>query len=443
MSVADYQDQLRTPRYLMRPAPILALFLIVLLAVLVWLPWQQSAFGEGSVVPYAPTDREQGVDAPVSGRIASWQVREGQFVNAGETLLELVDLDPMYVSRLGEKKGAIETQIDATEQQALAYEERARAQEKARRMKNEAAARQVEMAQQRTLAAAQRVHAARMAVDTAQRNLLRIEQLQQDGLSSIRELELASLKVTEMETSLASKKAGLKEAEAAENAAFAEQLRVDAEALSSVSSAWADAKKAAAEIAKARMERAKIDVKIARQESQRITAPVDGTVVWLNHQRGGGVVKMGERLALIVPSKARLAVQLMVDGNDAPLVQPGREVRLQFEGWPALQFSGWPQIAIGTFAGKVLFADPILQTDGRLRVVIEPDGDNSWPSRESLPLATRVRGWVLLDEVSVGYELWRQLNGFPPTLVSPQTKQGPHTKENLHGISGSSASKAP
>jgi hypothetical protein len=27
-----------------------------------------------------------------------------------------------------------------------------------------------------------------------------------------------------------------------------------------------------------------------------------------------------------------------------------------------------------------------------------------------------VQGWVILDSVPVWYEIWRQLNGFPPTL---------------------------
>jgi multidrug efflux pump subunit AcrA (membrane-fusion protein) len=383
-------------------------------------PWQQTAPGDGAVVPYTPMDREQGIDAPVSGRVLRWLVKEGDRVEAGDTVVELVDLDPGYVDRLGEKRGAIETQIDATSAQAFAYEDRARAQEKARAMKNAAAARSVEMAQQRTLAAAQRVQAARAGVNTARLNLDRVRGLTEEGLASTRQLELAQLKVAEAETELNSKLAGLKEAEAAESAAFADQLKVDAEALSSVSSAWADAKKAAADIAKAEMERAKLDVTIARQKSQRITSPVSGTVLRLNHVVGSGVVKSGDRLALVVPDNVREAVELFVDGNDAPLVRKGRRVRLQFEGWPAVQFSGWPQVSVGTFGGRVRFVDPMLRPDGKLRVVVEPDEtEMAWPSRETLPLGAKARGWVLLDEVRLGYELWRQLNGFPASVAPP------------------------
>ncbi|MFZ9886124.1 MAG: HlyD family secretion protein [Myxococcota bacterium] len=420
MNRFDNDPRVVTPAVLLRPARALWLVFFVTAAVLLFVPWQQTAPGGGAVVPYSPEDREQGVDAPVTGRVAQWFVREGDRVKAGDALVELVDIDPEYVSRLDQKRGALETQIDATEEQAVAYEERARAQERARKMRNEAAARSVEMAQQRTLAAAQRVQAARASVDAAQLNLKRVEGLANEGLASTRELELAQLKLAETETELNAKLASLREAEAAENAAFAEQLRVDAEAMSSVSSAWADAKKAAADIAKVEIERAKLDVTIARQQAQRITSPVDGTVVWLHHQRGGGVAKAGERLALIVPLDVKQAVELFLDGNDAPLVRSDRKVRLQFEGWPAVQFSGWPQVSIGTFGGRVLFADPMLRPDGRLRVVVVPDEDDMpWPARETLPLSAKARGWVLLDEVSVGYELWRQLNGFPATVAPP------------------------
>ena len=44
---------------------------------------------------------------------------------------------------------------------------------------------------------------------------------------------------------------------------------------------------------------------------------------------------------------------LLIEYVDAPLIEPGRKVRLQFEGWPAVQFVGWPSVAVGTFGGKV------------------------------------------------------------------------------------------
>jgi len=100
---------------------------------------------------------------------------------------------------------------------------------------------------------------------------------------------------------------------------------------------------------------------------------------------------------------------------------PGNLVRLQFEGWPALQFSGWPSIAVGTFGGRVLLVDPTDNGKGKFRVLVESDpGDDPWPSRRFLRQGVRANGWVLLNIVPIGYELWRQFNGFPPVIATDE-----------------------
>ena len=92
-------------------------------------------------------------------------------------------------------------------------------------------------------------------------------------------------------------------------------------------------------------------------------------------------------------------------------------MRLQFEGWPALQFSGWPSIAVGTFGGRVPLVDPTDNGKGKFRVLVEPDPDEQqWPSHRFLRQGVRANGWVLLNVVPIGYELWRQFNGFPPVI---------------------------
>ena len=116
-------------------------------------------------------------------------------------------------------------------------------------------------------------------------------------------------------------------------------------------------------------------------------------------------------------------MELYVNGNDAPLISHGRKVRLQFEGWPALQFVGWPSVAVGTYGGVVSFVDPAA-TDGqgRVRILVIPDEqDLPWPSSEVLRQQVRTRSWFLLDTVPLGWEVWRRLNGFPPTLDGSPT----------------------
>jgi hypothetical protein len=137
-------------------------------------------------------------------------------------------------------------------------------------------------------------------------------------------------------------------------------------------------------------------------------------------------------LAVLAPFTQDQHVQLMLSDNDAPLVSVGRKVRLQFAGWPAIQFTGNPSVAVGTFGGVVKVIDAIDDGTSRYRIIVGPDRerirsgkDQPWPpfpdvKNPNAPLTLRpgaqVIGWVMLDTVSLGYELWRQFNAFPPTV---------------------------
>ena len=108
-----------------------------------------------------------------------------------------------------------------------------------------------------------------------------------------------------------------------------------------------------------------------------------------------------------------------------PLIQPGQHVRLQFEGWPAVQFSGWPSAAIGTFGAKVQNVDSLVMEDGKFRIIAIEDQlleTDEWPDYRFLRQGGRVKGWVLLNKVTLGYEWWRKLNGFPATAGKPLQK---------------------
>jgi biotin carboxyl carrier protein len=160
----------------------------------------------------------------------------------------------------------------------------------------------------------------------------------------------------------------------------------------------------------------KRDVEIKLQEMTRltITAPRDGTVFRLNVNERGDAIKVGDSLLTLVPESTQKAVELYVNGNDMPLVEVGQEVRLQFEGWPAVQFAGWPSIAVGTFSGTVAVVDSTDNGKGEFRILISPNEEEQpWPSDRYLRQGVRANGWVMLRRVSLGYEIWRQLNGFP------------------------------
>lgn len=163
-----------------------------------------------------------------------------------------------------------------------------------------------------------------------------------------------------------------------------------------------------------RAEVAQAEVQLARQSTQMIVAPRDGVIMQIAAGDSATYIKAGDELVRFAPDSGQRAVEIFVSGLDAALVQPGRHVRLMFEGWPAVQFSGWPSLAIGTFPGVVQFVDPAVSANGRFRAVVIEVPDEPWPGDRFLRLGGKARGWVILDTVRLGYEIWRKLNGFPP-----------------------------
>ncbi len=178
--------------------------------------------------------------------------------------------------------------------------------------------------------------------------------------------------------------------------------------------------KFAADLAAAQIELARLLVRISRQSSQTIKASRPGLIARILAPQGGILVKAGDKLAHLVPETKDRAVELFVSGNDVALLAIGRPVRLQFEGWPAVQFAGWPSVAVGSFPGRVGLIDPTDDGTGRFRALIFPEEEAAWPSSQYLRLGVRAHGWILLDDVSLAWELWRLFNGFPQTTSEPK-----------------------
>ena len=165
---------------------------------------------------------------------------------------------------------------------------------------------------------------------------------------------------------------------------------------------------------------AQIDIRLSRQNAQTVKAPITGTIIRRIAADGSTFIKAGQIIATLVPETNSRTVALFVNPNDMPLIQKGQSVRLQFEGWPAIQFSGWPSVSVGTFGGIVDVIDTATDSTGRFRVLVAKDPKEKWPEPIYLKQGVRVNAWILLGKVKLGYEIWRQFNGFPPTIEKPK-----------------------
>ncbi len=402
------------PRRVARNLVVAFAALVVFLA---FAPWQQNLPGGGQVIAYAPDERPQAIAATISGRIARWHVLEGQTVAEGELLVELVDNDPMRLERMEIERDAAQARLLAYQEKLDAYRDRLDALRRSRDAQITSAEAEVRIALESLRSRQEMMAAAEASDETARIQQRRVDGLAGDGLASQRDRELAELSSTSATASLASARAQLRAAESslANKRAYLERTRAYTEA--ELQSAEAMIRSSETEVQSARQSLASVESRLAQQEAQQVRAARAGVIDRVVVQQGGMQVSRGQTLAMLVPFTQRRAVELKVDGNDAALISPGRPVRLQFEGWPAVQFAGWPSVAVGTFGGRVAFVAPTSDDSGDFRVVVVPDEDDEpWPETRFLRQGTRAKGWVLLDEVRVGFEIWRQLNGFPPSF---------------------------
>jgi hypothetical protein len=59
--------------------------------------------------------------------------------------------------------------------------------------------------------------------------------------------------------------------------------------------------------------------------------------------------------------------------------------------------------------------------DGDGRIAEDRSEGTQWPAERYVRFGAAVQAWVLLETVPVGYEIWRQLNNFPPELPAAES----------------------
>lgn len=411
--------------------------LMLSLASAFWVPWRQTARGTGSVLALDPQLRPQMVRSQTKG-IVDWvkpDLREGSYVEQGEQLLRL---SPFAADAIFQWDMAITATKDKLEfaKSALDVAERQLTAQVASGESLQLSLEQdLEATQQKLFQAQSKVEELRAELQDKE-NLLQNAQVVAApgvGLQSVESLFSKQRLVDSMKQKV----------RGAEQYAEEQQKTLDAKA----SKLKAETEKIAIDNDKARgtvfdyqqkintIQKELADLSNKRDELNRldVTAPRSGYIQQWNGLQGSDVVKEGEQLFVLVPKVDELAVEMQVRGNDMPLVREGFPVRIQFEGYPAIQTVGWPSTAVGTFGGKVNRISPTDNGMGSFTVVIVPDKhfdrDKDWPDGRYLRQGVRANGWVLLNQVPLGFEIWRQLNGFPP-VITDKKPDGEKEKES-------------
>lgn len=415
----------------------LAVFILLMLGGmalgLVWIPWQQTVVAPGALIVLDPDDRPQEVHAPIQGRLERWLVQEGEGVSRGQRILELAEIDVKFLgegqlSRLVEQIRASENQAKAMEDHVKALEEQILAMEKAREAVMAAARAKVTQSLQKIEQERQSMRASGQSLEASAINIDRIESLEKQGLRSRRDRELASVSLVKDQAELQKSEAAVVVAQQGAEVARMELAEKESDLYAKIFKERASLASAREKLASIRKEILKLEIEkenLDHRIAQRVVkSPCNGRMVRLLKRGEGETVKPGDVLAIIVPDTRDLAVELFVRDHDAPLLMVGSPVRLQFAGFPALQFTGWPQLSVGTFAGVIHVIDAVSDGEGQYRVLVTPDAESiaagrepAWPGLDRLRPGAGVTGWVMLSTVSLGFELWRQFNAFPPIPV--------------------------
>ncbi|MCC9137064.1 HlyD family secretion protein [Pontibacter silvestris] len=394
------------------------IFLIIVLCL--FLPWTQNISSMGTLTALTPQDRPQTIEAIIPGRIEQWYIMEGTFVNKGDTIASLSEIkekymDPNLLTNLNEQLEAKQGSAVATGAKALAMQEQIKALREGLRFSLQKARNKVEQTRLKMQSDSMDVVAQRTNLAIAEAQFTRQENLYNQGLKSLTELEARRLKLQEAQAKLLSvinkydaSRAELQNARTELNSLQAEYADKIAKAEAELSSTRSYILGTQAEVAKLQSEYNSTQV---RSRYYYVVAPQDGYLVRTLKAGIGETVKESEALATIMPHDPQLAAELYVDALDLPLIKPGDDIRLQFEGWPALVFSGWPGASFGTFGGTVAVIDNT-GTNGQYRLLVVQDPEHEeWPG--ALRVGSGVQGWAMLNTVPIWYEIWRQLNNFP------------------------------
>lgn len=397
------QDSLYSLRSLNTPmaGKILARWLvgiIVLFIVVLFFPWQQNIHGTGQVTALSPSNRPQTIQTIIAGRIQDWKIKEGQFVEKGDTIAIISEIkekyfDPKMLARLREVIGSKEKSLSSKDLKAKALKRQISALEEGMKIK---------MEQSRSKLEAERVRFA-----NAKNQYERNKKLFEAG-------NIPLTKFQDIEYKYQGSEADFMNAEIEIDRVQAEYLDKINKAESDLNNTLSEQFETQADLAKLRNEYVNMEI---RSHQYFILAPQAGQVVKATKAGIGETIKEGDPVCSIMPLSTDVAVEMYVRAMDVPLISKGRKVRVEFDGFPALQFSGWPSISVGSFGGIVEVIDVVNTSPGQFRILVKPDPkDTAWPKQ--IRIGSGTKSWVMLDNVPVWYELWRQLNGFPPSLYA-------------------------
>lgn len=399
----------------------------ILMIIILFLPWTQNIRARGSVTTLRQEQRPQQLPTIIPGKVMKWHVKEGDYVKSGDTLVEIAEikddyLDPELLKRTEEqitaKQQAVESYRNKVGSSAMQIE----ALNAGRTLKLSELDNKISQQVMRIRADSIDVQAANNDFKIKSEQFRRQKVMYDSGLVSLVQLEQrnqafqeANAKKTSTEIKFSNSKQEylrLQIEKSGELQQYGEKIsKAEADKFESLS----QMQTGAGEVAKLQNQYMNYNI---RNGLYTIRAPQNGQVIQAKKAGIGEILKEGEIVVEIIPTEVQYAVEMFIKPVDLPLVASGQRVRFLFDGFPAIVFSGWPQASYGTFEGEVAAIEGSVNDNGSFRVLVkEIPGLKPWPKQ--LMMGTGALGIALLKDVPIWYELWRNINGFPPDYYKP------------------------
>jgi multidrug efflux pump subunit AcrA (membrane-fusion protein) len=394
---------------------------LILLGIL-FLPWTQNIRSKGQITSLYQEQKPQKIYSPIAGKISRWWVKEGDFVEQGDTLAKISEikaeyLDPKLISRTQEQLDAKKGTVSYYEQKVKSTEDQIANLRSSKVLKQDQLTNKITALQQKLTGEKAEFEAASNEYNLVKDQFERNQKMYKEGLISQTQFQQRN---ASMQNTLAKKTT----AENKVNQTLQEiqntkiELRgVDQEYSEKMNKAEGEKYQSLGMIETGKGDVAKLENQVAsytiRDGMYYILAPQSGQVINAKKAGIGEILKDGEELLTIVPQNTNYAVEMYVRPVDLPLVSPGQEVRFIFDGFPAIIFAGgWPDQSFGTFPGKIRAVENNIDEKGMFRViVVENPKDKKWPKQ--IKMGAGAQGIALLNDVPLWYELWRNINGFP------------------------------
>lgn len=392
-------------------------FIVFLIIVgFLFLPWQQTIKGKGTLIAYEPTERPYTVLATIDGFIKKFYVTEDQYVRKGTALFEMMDLDEQYIEKLRMIETNIEDQIANTEEKILLSKEKYSNTKEYMKVG-------LNVYEQKLSQTKDKITSLGLKQVSLEKNhaieilhYKRIKSLFHEGIQSKRTYESAENSKVKAYAELEKNRVDIEIEKKNINIIDNEKnkfLNDTKNKLKSLETLILTSKNKLASL-KEKLQLQSMN--ISRYETSKAYAAKDGYVVRMYQNDTNKLIKKGEKILFFSPDVGVRTLLLKVSDFNMPLLRAGLRVRIMFYGWPAMQVPGWPEVKFGTFGGVIKRVDPISHVEGFHYAYVTEDPNDPWPASDILKLGTRANVWVRLEHVPIWYQLWRLMNALPPKM---------------------------